>query len=310
MWPSCTSKTRRRYVPAFDDADQALWEHAGDAERWHWADGAGNVFWMFDARGVWSDAPGDCAGQAAAWCAQGPRMAVSGVQRAKLRAADGWLILCDSLGGADVRMVLWNPDGTRPEACGNALRCVARKLFDETDRTSNGSASYVVETDAGLRSAGVDASGEAWAEMGPVEETPGSRAVRIGHEMWTGWRVSVGNPHFVLPLDGVEDWRVPEVGRALSVHPTFPEGTNVEFPFRHAGGLRVRVWERGVGETEACGTGACAAAWVHHFQHGEQDPLTVHMKGGSLRVAWRAGAARLQGPARVQGIGPKAPAAP
>ena len=219
-----------------------------------------------------------------------------------LRPVDGWLILCDSTAGADVRMVLWNPDGSRPEACGNALRCVARLLAAEMQGRALRKDHFVIETDAGLRTVGIDASGEAWAQMGPVREWTGARAIRVEHEMWTGWHVSVGNPHFVLPIDGVEDWRVPDVGRALSAHPAFPEGTNVEFPYRHGDGLRVRVWERGVGETAACGTGACAVAWVHHFQHGEGEPLKIHMPGGSLRVAWHAGEAILYGPAQVRGF--------
>lgn len=272
------------------------WPELTDPARWFRADGAGNTFWMLDARGVWPDLPPEAVAQAPAVCERGPSAWTSEVQPGFQRSADGWLVLCDAGPGAVARMVLLNADGSRPEACGNALRCIARWLGQEQRMAGV----WVIATDAGPRSVGLGGEGLPWADMGAPEVLPGSHTVRVGHETWSGWRISMGNPHFVLRLNGVEDWRVPEIGAALSTHATFPEGTNVEFPYRNGNGLRLRVWERGVGETLACGTGACAAAYVHHFQHGAQDPLDVHMPGGRLRVTATSGGLRLSGPARVE----------
>ncbi len=275
------------------------WADWASPERWHRADGAGNSFWLLDARGVCREVPEPLAAQATQVCERGPSPS-SEPGAPWLARADGWLVLCDGTKGTAARMVIFNSDGSRPEACGNALRCVARFLQQSFPQES----SWIVETDAGDRRVGVQAGDQAWADMGPIDFLPGTSSIRIGHETWTGWRVSVGNPHFVLRLNGVEDWRVPEVGAALSTHAAFPDGTNVEFPYADTkgvpDGLRLRVWERGVGETAACGTGACAAAFVHHFQHGACDPVEVRMPGGSLWVAKGSQGFTLAGPARVE----------
>lgn len=192
-------------------------------------------------------------------------------------------ILEVSHGDDGPRMTVWNPDGSRAENCGNGIRMVARHLdaagrlpADGVIRTGAGSAAVRI-TDGALVEV---AMGRARFPAGEVREQ-----VRVGRLAVDLTEVSMGNPHAIVvhpaPDEVVREW-----GPPLEVAPRFPERTNVEF-VRAEGPdeITMRVWERGSGETMACGTGACAAAVAAVRLLGLTSPVTVHLAGGDLVVA-------------------------
>ena len=213
--------------------------------------------------------------------------------------ADG-LLFVEAARGADARMVIFNADGSRPEACGNGLRCVGWYLA----RTREGAA-FRVETDAGPREVSVQSSAgqEAvlLAEMGaaralgPVGGLPESLSCRAakGYDL--------GNPHCILHVEDERTAEVEHIGRALQSHELYPSGVNVGFLAQREGLWHLRVWERGVGETEACGTNACAAA-EFLFELDGRARRTLSMPGGELHVTrLESGALTLLGAARYAG---------
>lgn len=199
--------------------------------------------------------------------------------------ADGVLIVSD---GDPVRMEYWNADGSPAEMCGNGLRCIARYAYDKgwaDDRN------FTVQTPVGVRSVRV-LEDTVEAALGAVSVT--------GHTTIDGQRlhlVDVGNPHAVVVVEDPGDVDVPAVGSRLGTDSTFPAGTNVEFMTVSDGEVRMRVWERGVGETSACGTGMVAAAFVATKTDKLEGPIAVNVPGGKGRVEFRDGVAWLQGPA-------------
>lgn len=169
--------------------------------------------------------------------------------------ADGVLVIGRPRGaGAVARMDVWNADGSAAEMCGNGIRCVARRLVD--------AGTVAVETGAGLLSCTVHADGSVEVEMGParIEGTPDEAFRAAGHSV-RATRVRTGNPHLVT-FDALDEGVRAAVASALSTDPAFPEGTNVELARVEGAGLVLSVWERGVGFTRACGTGACATLAV------------------------------------------------
>lgn len=225
--------------------------------------------------------------------------------------ADGVLSVLPSERGA-ARMHVFNADGSVAQMCGNGLRCVAKFLADERGRGSN---ELAIETDAGLRSCRVVRQAgqvvEVVADMGapeleasriPVLAGSGrfvTQPVEIERERYLGTAVSMGNPHLVLW--DVAPGAMAKLGPLLESHPLFPERTNVEFAMREGEGLAVTVWERGVGFTQACGTGACAsvvaAVLEGRLPAGEERP--VRLPGGTLgiRVERDLGRVWMRGPA-------------
>jgi diaminopimelate epimerase len=199
--------------------------------------------------------------------------------------ADGLLAVGPAEGGVSMRY--WNADGSVAEMCGNGLRCVARYAVD---RGLVSETRFVVETPVGPR--GVEVGPESVeVELGPI--ALGS-TVDVDGKSYR--RVSVGNPHAVLMVDDPEAVDVGTIGSRVEADPQFPDGTNVEFVSSPGGGsIRMRVWERGVGETMACGTGMAAAAlaavgsWDGH-------PITVSVPGGTGWVRIVDGVAWLRGP--------------
>jgi diaminopimelate epimerase len=192
---------------------------------------------------------------------------------------DGLLVLTwEADGGA--RMRIYNADGSRPEACGNGLRCaglhLARRLDQET---------VTLRTDAGerriemRRQAGEVAT--LYADMGVVTVGPLSEPWPELAGLHDAYRVDVGNPHCVLRVEDERSEELERIGRLLQISPEFPEGVNVGFLAGREDLWRLRVWERGVGETEACGTGACAAAAVIG---GEEKEVLIRMRGGDLTL--------------------------
>ena len=179
--------------------------------------------------------------------------------------ADGLLILT-AAEDADGRLVIYNADGSRAGICGNGLCCVARYL-DCKGRLCGGKA--VIATDAGRRQV------QLWSEgdlcrirvcMEQAKVAPPRRLQALGR-CWTGYPVWVGNPHFVILTENVEQVDLGRLGAAISRQ--FAHGCNVEAVQLSADGVfRLRVWERGVGLTAACGSGICAAAAVLAAKEG------------------------------------------
>ncbi len=216
------------------------------------------------------------------------------------RLVDGLLLLLPPRVDGDCRMVLYNADGSRAEACGNGLRCVA-KLAVERGRASG--PLVEIETDAGLRTVEVlFASGAivaARATLGEPRVEALEEPLRAGRREVTASVIRLGNPHCVLFVPKVETAPVEELGPELARHPRFPDGTNVEFVAVEPGGLRVRIWERGVGETASCGTGVSAAAVAAIALGRASHPVEVETRGGRLRVLWEGGVVWLEGPVGV-----------
>jgi diaminopimelate epimerase len=239
-----------------------------------------------------------------------PEMARRWCDRHRGVGADGVLAI---MPGTEQRprMKVLNADGSIAEMCGNGLRCVAKHLGDLDPAI----ASIDIETDAGLRRCTLQRSAlgpvsEVAAEMGaPILDRPRlgmlgeGRCVRqpieVGGVRLMGTAVSMGNPHLVLfdaPLE-----RAAELGPLLERHPSFPQRTNVEFVSTQPDGLHAVVWERGVGLTQACGTGACAVAvaGVLEARVVAGHEVRVWLPGGALGV-WVApdfSAVRLRGEA-------------
>lgn len=196
--------------------------------------------------------------------------------------ADGILVLTR---GDPVRMEYWNADGSAAEMCGNGLRCAARYV---SDRNWVEGSEFSVMTPVGPRRARV--GNEAIeVELGPV--AVGERSTVAGVEMIL---VDVGNPHAVVFVDDPGEADVTGVGRA--VQHRFEDGVNVEFATVDTGGIRMRVWERGVGETLACGTGMAAAA-AAAAGGDTSGPVRVEVPGGTATVTVRDGVAWISGPA-------------
>lgn len=203
---------------------------------------------------------------------------------------------------ADCRMTMFNADGSRGAMCGNGLRCVAllaRQRHVHTD-------TMTIETDAGVRQATILASPGAQArvaiDLGQVTVAPAPRQVTIAGRVWSYWPGDAGNPHAVLFVDeDVEASPVAEVGAAMQRLPAFAGGVNVEFVAVQAdGSLRQRTFERGSGETLACGSGAAVAATAALATGRVPGPrVTVRLRGGELIVTWRGSSLVMEGPART-----------
>ena len=250
--------------------------------------GTANDFVYVDAR---EGLPGDPAALAARLC-----------DRHRGIGADGLiLLLAPTNGSADCRMVIYNADGSRPEMCGNGIRGLAKFALDRGLVTAD---PLRVETDAGvrvLRAARENGRvARVTVDMGPPEWDGGripvaadgevvARPLAVDGRTWTVTCVSMGNPHCVVFLDDIAGLDLPSLGPRFERHPFFPKGVNTEF-IRPAGGdrLEMRVWERGAGETMACGTGACAAAVAAARTGRTGRRVTVALPGGELLIDWRA----------------------
>ncbi len=195
---------------------------------------------------------------------------------------DGLLLAMPPEANGDVKMVIYNADGSRPEICGNGLRCLGHWVGS---RPGFNGLSLTVETDAGLRTVQTgseDAS--VHVHMGRVWVAEKAETVTVlGREIKL-MLANVGNPHAVLLVDDLVEAPVQEIGAALQVHERFPDGINVEFVTLDQNEAAVRVYERGVGETLACGSGACAVAGVLRVHAGRPWPIRVRMCGGVLNV--------------------------
>jgi diaminopimelate epimerase len=210
----------------------------------------------------------------------------------------------------DFRYRIFNQDGTEVGACGNGARCVARFI---RDKRLSGKRRLRVETRGGVLTLSCDRGNVVSVTMGAPrlepQEVPFEAAARAavytlevdGERVELG-AVSMGNPHAVLLVDDVDSAPVERLGPRIETHPRFPEHANVGFmQVLDRGEVRLRVWERGVGETLACGSGACAAAVAGILRGALDSPVTVHARGGDLLIRWAgAGAPVLMtGPAQA-----------
>ncbi len=210
--------------------------------------------------------------------------------------ADGLITLLPGTDGADCTMELRNADGGIAEMSGNGVRCLAWVAVREG---LGASGSLVVDTEGGRRTLTLDVEGgelrAATADMGPVTFEPAEIPIATASAFdleatfhgttYRGDAAGMGNPHLVLLVDDPATARVTQHGPHLEVDERFPNRTNVEFIAPSAdGGLMMRVWERGVGETLSCGTGACAAAAVAHRRRLVGTETVVHVPGGDLTV--------------------------
>jgi len=275
--------------------------------------GAGNAFAVLDA--TRAAAPQDPAGLAQAVCADRSSALFAAGLRAGLpappdRALDGLLLLLPPRAEGDCRMVIYNADGSRPAACGNGLRCAARFAREQGIAASD---LVRVETDAGTRRVQLlreDGSPQrARASMGKPRVAALRERLELDGRELRATLVDLGNPHCVLFVDDERSVDVARLGPRLERHPRFPDRTNVEFAARRDGRLALRVWERGVGETAACGTGACAAAVAAAAEGLQELPLEVDLPGGRLRVRWSSdGEVELEGPCWFHAAGEWEPA--
>jgi diaminopimelate epimerase len=262
-------------------------------ERFYKYEGLGNDFVVLDRRATGVDLD---AATTRALC-----------DRRRGIGADGVLVVLPAVGAAG-RMVVHNADGSLAQMCGNGLRCVVKHLArGAADRP----AQLAVETGAGRLVSQLDWQGDAveriTVAMGPARLAapnlppgPGGRFFRQPVGDVLGTAISMGNPHLVL-LDTPPE-RAAELGPALEVSALFPERTNVEFcKLDGHGGLLLTVWERGVGLTDACGTGACAAVAAHALDGRLPFDawVKVTLPGGVLeiQVALDLSQVHLRGPA-------------
>lgn len=234
--------------------------------------GLGNDFVLFDARA--GEIPLS-ASRAIALC-----------DRHKGIGADGVISLLPSrTKGADLRMHIYNADGSVPQMCGNGLRCLVRWALG--DRLSG---KLVVETDAGLREGLLLEDGRVRVTLGVPSVVQAERVVEVPSGRFEGMAVSMGNPHFVLrPIDGAGPEELlalaRKIGPELERHPAFPERTNVELFAPGTDRLELVVFERGAGLTQACGTGAGATAFAARAWGLVPDgPVRVSLPGGVLTV--------------------------
>lgn len=217
--------------------------------------------------------------------------------------SDGMILICPS-DVAPVKMRIFNNDGSEGKNCGNGLRCVAKYVYEHqivTDTT------FKIETLSGLVEATVHVQDghvqlvtvdmgkprfekEAMPMLGEPASTTINEPLDFGTTTLNGTAVSMGNPHIVFYLEDIEQAPLDSLGPIIEKHDMFPEGVNVEFVERVSETeLHFRVWERGSGITQACGTGACAAA-VSTIVNGhakKETNMTVHLAGGDLIIRWK-----------------------
>ena len=215
--------------------------------------------------------------------------------------SDGLVLICPS-DVADFRMDMYNSDGSQAEMCGNATRCVGKYVYDRglTDKTQ-----ITLETLAGIKILDLNVKdGEVQTvrvNMGSPELVPKnipidsnldrfiSEDVEVDGKVYKVTGVSMGNPHAVTFIDDTDSLEIEKIGPNFETHKLFPKKINTEFAqIVDRNTIKMRVWERGAGETLACGTGACAVA-VASTLNGlvdEDKPVTVKLLGGDLQILW------------------------
>ena len=214
-------------------------------------------------------------------------VAIALSDRHKGIGSDGLVLIDRSpIPEADYAMRIFNADGSEAMMCGNASRCIGKYLYERglTDKTE-----IRLLTLSGVKTLQLHLSGgiveSVTVDMGePVFEDESQ--FLAGRSQGRGTFVSMGNPHYVIFTDNVD--QVAETGRTLEHHPAFPQRCNIEFACMQAdGSIRTRVWERGSGITQACGTGACATAVAACLTGRAGRTSDIVMDGGTLHIEWR-----------------------
>lgn len=226
--------------------------------------------------------------------------------------SDGLVLICPSE-KADFRMEIYNADGSRAEMCGNGIRCLAKYVYEHgmTHKTE-----LQIETLAGIRQVWMDVSdnrvSQVTVDMGyPILQADKipiisentrviQESISIHHTEYRMTGVSMGNPHAVVFVKHNRRLDIGRIGPEFEYHGRFPKRINVEFvEVMSRNEICVRVWERGAGETLACGTGACASVVASVLNDLTECQVTVKLKGGELTVLWNAddGKVYMTGPA-------------
>jgi len=212
--------------------------------------------------------------------------------------ADGLILIAPS-SVADCRMQMYNADGSNGGMCGNGIRCVAKYAYEHGLARVN---PMRIETDTGVRDLDLvlrdNRVVEVAVDMGePILDGPRipiaaeGRAIdmplEVGGRNYRVTCVSMGNPHCVVFCDDIEGLDLERIGPTFEHHSFFPQRVNTEFVrVESRTNLRMRVWERGSGETAACGTGACAVLVAAVLNGLADRAATVHLRGGDLRIEW------------------------
>lgn len=213
--------------------------------------------------------------------------------------SDG-LILIKPSDEADCEMEMYNADGSRGTMCGNGIRCVAKYVYDygvvkkTTLRIATGAGIKTLELDVEngkVRKVTVD-MGEPILESARIpviseKDLLVDEPIEVDGRIYRMTAVSMGNPHAVVYIEDIKNWDIEEIGPKFEHHPHFPQRVNTEFCRvidRHT--VEMRVWERGSGETLACGTGACAVAVASILNGYTENNVTVRLLGGDLDIVW------------------------
>lgn len=214
--------------------------------------------------------------------------------------SDGLVLICPS-DKADFRMDMYNSDGTQAEMCGNATRCVGKYVHDKglTDKTV-----FTLETLAGIKTLELTLDEEGRTKtvrvnMGAPVLTPSdipidsnldrfiNQPVNVAGKDWLMTGVSMGNPHAVTFVDDTDSIDIEKIGPMFENHPMFPKRINTEFAqIVDRNTIKMRVWERGAGETLACGTGSCATLVAAALCGYTGDEADIILLGGKLHISW------------------------
>jgi len=211
---------------------------------------------------------------------------------------DQLLVIEPSKGKGDFSLRIWNPDGSETGACGNGTRCVADLLLSETKKPS-----VVLQTLGGLLTCTRGADGRVTVDMGepklewqdiPLAERMDTRTidVRVGPidapVLIGPSAVNMGNPHCVFFVENAEAHDLSKIGPMLEYHPMFPERANISLAqVKSKNEIRLRVWERGAGQTQACGSAACAATVAAARRKLTDRKVRIVLDGGPLDIEWR-----------------------
>jgi len=214
--------------------------------------------------------------------------------------ADGVILALPPRQGGDLRMRIFNGDGSEPEMCGNGIRCLARFVADQHQGICPDA--LTIETMAGPMRTSLQDQGQVTVDMGEPHLEPAAIPTTLGvdarpvvaerllvmGQLLEVTAVSMGNPHAVIPVADVDQVDLEQLGPAVETHSAFPNRTNVHFlQVLSDEQLRLRTWERGAGLTMACGTGACAAVVAAHLLGLSQRKTRVILPGGTLTIDWQ-----------------------
>ena len=213
--------------------------------------------------------------------------------------SDGLILICPSE-VADFQMIMYNADGSMGEMCGNGIRCVAKYVYDHgmTDNTH-----ITIETGAGIKTLDLTVEdgkvtmvrvdmGEPILEAAKIpvvseKERVIDEPILVQGREWKMTCVSMGNPHAVVFVTDTKHLAIEEVGPCFEHYKRFPKRTNTEFvQFISRNEINMRVWERGAGETWACGTGTCASVMACILNGYTDDEVLVHLLGGDLKIEY------------------------